>query len=418
MKHENLINEYFDGNLDSTNQELLFNELASSEELRYDFNQLFAMKMAIGKDTAAFVPAISSTEALFANLGIAGTTSSNSLAGFWTLYKAPILTGLMATMATALVMLWLLPIGSGSNNSEKSRIPVVSSYSYDTADLTLELPEEKNNESNGALIQNRELNKTKELNKIVSVNARLNSQLNNLQNQIASLNSITNMLREENKALELSTNQQTNSELNINKKTMGDNPNTVFQSNFVEQPNSFSSNNANFIINNFNTYNPETSIKLEAALGRYFQNIGSDFVERNNTFSDNLRVSGLYNLSREYSIGLDLRQENFYQEFTDISNSGQKLIYQQQPTVYSASMIFRYAPEYLEFLQVRPNIDLSVGATNIGELARIGVGLDYYLFGNTYFYFKSDYTFLSYYHKNINFSSNKYGTHLGIGVEF
>ncbi len=80
MNHDNLINEYFDGNLDSTNQELLFSELSNNEELRYDFNQLFAMKLAIGKDTAAFVPAVSTSETLFTNLGIAGASSTSSIA--------------------------------------------------------------------------------------------------------------------------------------------------------------------------------------------------------------------------------------------------------------------------------------------------------------------------------------------------
>lgn len=418
MNHDNLINEYFDGNLDSTNQELLFGELSNSEELRYDFNHLFAMKLAIGKDTAAFVPAVSTTETLFANLGIAGAAGSSSFAGFWSLYKVPIITGLMATVATALVMLWLLPVGADETNYQKNEIPIVSSSETNVAKLTIELPRE---ESNKNIVNNNQSMGTmnsQQFNKVVSDNARLNRQINNLQNQIASLNGITNKLSQENSVLKLTKENSANSKSEQIEKNFENNKNTVFQSNFVEQPNSYSSNNTNFIFNTINTYNPETSIKLEAALGRYFQTIGSNFVERNNTFSDNLRLSGLYNLSREYSIGLDLRQENFYQEFTDITNEGQKLIYQQQPIVYSASMLFRYAPEYLEFLQIRPNIDLSVGASNIGELARIGVGLDYYLFGNTYFYFKSDYTFLSYYHKDINFSSNKFGSHLGIGVEF
>lgn len=418
MNHDNLINEYFDGNLDSANQELLFSELSNSEELRYDFNQLFAIKLAIGKDTAAFVPAVSSTEALFTSLGIAGAVGSNSIAGFWALHRAPLVTGLIATVTTALVMFWLLPIGSGGSKFENNNIPIVSSYSYDTADLIIELPEERSIESNVKNEQNMVVIGSKERKRIISENTRLNKQLKNLQNQVARLSSTTNKLSEENKELKLYNNQITESKLNLNKKRIENNVNTVFQSNFVEQPNSFSSNNTNFVFNNISTYNSETSIKLEAALGRYFQNIGPDFIERNNTFTDNLRISGLYNLSKEYSVGIDLRQENFYQEFTDISNEGQKIIYQQQPTVYSASMLFRYSPEYLEFLQIRPNIDLSVGATNIGELARVGIGLDYYLFGNTYFYFKSDYTFLSYYHKNINFSSNKFGSHIGIGVEF
>jgi|GEM_PF-1554067 len=418
MNHDNLINEYFDGNLDSTNQELLFSELSNNEELRYDFNQLFAMKLAIGKDTAAFVPAVSTSETLFANLGIAGASSTSSIAGFWSLYKTPILTALLASIATALVMIWLFPIGDGYNSYYKQEIPIVKAQDISAPNLTIVLPEETSREEQ---IIYKDPSTEEMMDSYLFIENR------NLQRRLAETNS--DLIAANNKLIQLENkyNSQNNptqvpSKNIIFEEEVENNSNenykTVFQSNFVNQPNSFSSNNTNFIINNFNTHNPETSIKLEAALGRYFQDIGADFVERNNTFTDNLRISGLYNLSREYSIGLDLRQENFYQEFTDVNLEGNEVLYQQQPTVYSASMIFRYSPEYLEFLQVRSNVDLSVGATNIGELARVGIGLDYYLFGNTYFYFKSDYTFLSYFHKNINFSSNKFGSHLGIGVEF
>lgn len=405
-----MINEYFDGNLDSPNQEFLFEEIAKNEDLRYDFNQQFAMKLAIGKDTAAFVPRTQTTDALFSSLGIAGASASKF--GFLPANKKQIFTGIFSTLATVLIMLWLLPLGYSSSEVNINEIPVVSSVSYDAPNLTIELPEAvvKESSSSKGILNNENIN-NKSAEKISQLQSRL----------IASENKNKHII-EENNNLRLALDNKNNETVQNNNQNdfyANEEYNTVFESNFVGKPNNLNTNmGTNYIINNNVAYNPDASIKLEAAIGRYFQNIGNDFIERNNTFSDNLRVSGLYNLSREYSIGLDMRQENFYQEFTDVNELGNKVLYQQQPVVYSGSLLFRYSPEYLEFFKVRPNVDLSVGVTNIGELARIGVGFDYYFLGNTYFYLKSDYTFLSFFHKDINFSSNKVGTHLGLGIEF
>ncbi len=417
MNYNKSINEYFDGNLDSTNQEVLFNELSKNEELRYDFNQLFAIKLAIGNDTKAFVPAVSTSDKLFANLGIAASAKQTSRAGFWALYKAPILSGFIATVATALFMLWLLPIND-TDHHQSTGVAIVTSYESDKASLEIELPNETNGKVNSySDIENRNL--PEQIGRIRNDNLKLRHNVSNLGQQLESMNLMLNQLKDENYALRKSSDRLKESNNEEAEYIYPVNTKSVFQSNFITTPNVLNTNdNISYIINVVDVYNPETSIKLEAALGRYYQNLGTDFIERNNTFSDNIRLSGLYNLSRDYSLGLDLRQENFYQEFTDINNDGKKIEYQQQPTVYTASMLFRYSPEYLEFLKVRPNVDLSVGVSNIGELARVGFGLDYYLFSNTYMYFKSDYTFLSFHHKDVNFSTNKIGTHLGMGVEF
>lgn len=408
-----MINEYFDGDLEGPNQEVLFGEIAKNEDLRYDFNQLFAMKMAIGKDTAAFVPRTESADAIFSSLGIASVSSSKF--GFLTNNKKQIYTGILTTLATILIMLWLLKWGNSEYNAN---IPVVSSISMDAPSLTMEIPVEKIDAINqDKAIVERAI--SQDYKTIIAHNNNLNTHLDMLALDNKKLRADNRSIRNSYAQLAEQNNLENNNSISTNNELLNSEYNSVFESNFVQTPNSLLSKNGNnYIFNNSGVYNPETSIKLEAAVGRYFQNIGTDFIERNNTFSDNLRLTGLYNLSREYSIGLDLRQENFYQEFTDINQSGNKVLYQQQPVVYSGSLIFRYSPQFIEFLNVKPNIDLSVGITNIGELARIGFGVDYYLFGNTYFYFKSDYTFLSYYHKNINFSSNKFGTHVGVGIEF
>ena len=331
MQYDNMINEYFDGNLDSTNQEFLFAEMAKNEDMRYDFNQQFAMKMAIGKDTAAFVPRTETTDALFSTLGIAGASATKL--GFLATNKKQIFTGFFTTLATVLIMLWLLPLGDSSLEISRNEIPVISSYDVNLSVLTIEVPKEENNEAVPILPSP---------NKNAMLNLYHQEQYLYLSNEVADLNSQLLAAKSENQRIMNENNNLKSSLIDITTQPTvsneqkdiyaDENYSTVFQSNFVEIPNNLNTNTStNFTINNNVAYNPETSIKLEAAVGRYFQALGTDFIERNNTFSDNLRVSGLYNLSREYSIGVDMRQENFYQEFTDVNDQGNKVLYQQQP---------------------------------------------------------------------------------------
>lgn len=414
MNKESLINDYFDGNLDSSNQEILFSELTNSEEMRYAFNQLFALKLAISKDITAFVPTSDTTNTLFAKLGISAIPSENNSFGlFFSKYGKQFLTSAFTCLATVLVMLWLFPKGNSThiNNKYNKDIPLVSSsekvqknsvsrpatdansYKYDNEISLLKFD---NNKLYGLV------------NSLTNENNLLKSQNNNLNKALAIINDKLDNINSKSHSLQqLSPEKQEEYA-------------SVFQSNFVSNnnPNSINSFTPNFIYLNSGEAGNNKTLRLEASVGRYFQSIGKGFIDRNNTFTDNLRINGLYNLSNEFALGIDLRQENFYQEFTGVTNKGEEILYQQQPTVYSGSLLFRYYPEYLNYYQFNPSLELSIGISNIGELARIGVGFDYYLLGNTYFYLKSDYSFLSFYHKNINFSSSKIGTHIGLGVEF
>lgn len=414
MNKENLINDYFDGKLDSPNQELLFGELSNSEELRYAFNQLFALKLAISKDITAFVPKSETTNALFTKLGISTIPSENSSFGlFFSKYKKQFLTGAFTSLATVLVMLWLFPKGNSTHviKQHNMDIPWISSTEKEYKNLTSQQQIDDNNykydnEISLLKFENKKISSI--INHLTKENNLLKSKNDNLNKAIAIIDD-----KYDNIKSKPITQQQRSPE---RQKEYA----TVFQSNFVSynNPNSINTFTPNFIYFNNVDVSTNKMLRLEASVGKYFQSIGNGFIDRNNSFTDNLRINSLYNLSNEFSLGIDLRQENFYQEFTDVTNKGEEILYQQQPTVYSGSLLFRYYPEYLKYFQFNPNVELSIGISNVGELARIGVGFDYYFVGNTYFYFKSDYSFLSYYHKNINFSSSKIGSHIGLGIEF
>jgi len=66
---ERMLHAFLDGELDSANEELLFEKLSSDSALRAEMQQHLAMRKAIQHDNEAFTPPASATSAVFAALG-------------------------------------------------------------------------------------------------------------------------------------------------------------------------------------------------------------------------------------------------------------------------------------------------------------------------------------------------------------
>ena len=66
---ERMLHAFLDGELDSTNEELLFEKLSSDSALRSEMQQHLAMRKAIQHDNEAFTPPAAATSAVFAALG-------------------------------------------------------------------------------------------------------------------------------------------------------------------------------------------------------------------------------------------------------------------------------------------------------------------------------------------------------------
>jgi len=116
MENSKLIHEFTDGTLEATNEPVLFNLLANDEELRHEFKQELAIKSAIRSDKKAFTPAAASTLGIFSSLGfvppaaavgsaVVGGIAAGAVksAGILTNISASMITGIVATIATAVV---------------------------------------------------------------------------------------------------------------------------------------------------------------------------------------------------------------------------------------------------------------------------------------------------------------------------
>lgn len=80
------IQELFDGKIDPQQEDQLMMQIATNDEVRYEFKQLLAIETAVKKDFSAFTPPVAATEALFGKLGMnefASPIPSQTNLGFW-----------------------------------------------------------------------------------------------------------------------------------------------------------------------------------------------------------------------------------------------------------------------------------------------------------------------------------------------
>ncbi|MBI3260186.1 MAG: hypothetical protein HYZ54_12050 [Ignavibacteriae bacterium] len=125
-----LLQAFLDGELEQSHEQPLFNELASSGELRNEMRELLAMRSAVQQDIEAFTPPLAATSNIFSTLGFslpAATSASAvgageafsassaaataSVASWWGKFWLPSATALIGAGVT----FWLLNWGYNSN---------------------------------------------------------------------------------------------------------------------------------------------------------------------------------------------------------------------------------------------------------------------------------------------------------------
>ena len=157
---------------------------------------------------------------------------------------------------------------------------------------------------------------------------------------------------------------------------------------------------------------------VEVGFNDYLQQIPNDFNQRNNGLTQNFSLDAYYKAFEDFEIGISVRRENLFQSFNEITEDNNLIVFEQQPLLWSTGLSLRYNPDELRFYNFQPNTFVTIGGTRVGEMARIGLGLNYYISDNLHIYYRSDYSLLRYFHNDIHYSSAKFGNSVGIGIDF
>lgn len=414
MDKSRLIHDFVDGTLNSVEEEQLFQMLASNDESRNELKQHLAIKSAVKNDTMAYTPTANSTMKVFSTLGFtapivgaevnqgvsssSATISSGTKAGFWSSFSSPIITGVVSTLATAVVAILLFQpflnkldnkinilqkenqqLTKQLENQQINNIPVVTSSSTDSKQTAQKTVLQKPLVKYIYIQRDNKTNEKSEINQKPIENegfTNLDLSMSNIVND--KINTINNH----------------KFNLPYDNKFIAD----IDFSNIYIRQNIGLNMEVNRLINWFDTaptINP------------------SNYNKMNNT-----SITLFYEVSDNISLGAEYRQETFFQTFRGIDNKGQLYEYQQQPNFTSGGLVARYSFNNLKFYGIVPYLQLYGGITNVGYIGRGMFGLKYSPYPNISFIVSGERSQLYYKFQNKRFNDGKFDLNYGVSFNF
>jgi len=476
MDYINHIYEFVDGTIDPLKEQQLFNELSINEELRSELKEQISVSNAIKNDFIAFNPSADSTLKIFSQLGMtsAVATSSNilgnsliknKLLGLFSNYSQAIYT-LIGTSVLATIGYFMLefngnsinliqngnnqPTYNSSSNNSSNNIPNSYSFNNDNKnDENLSKNLSKNDTTfkteiiyKDRIIYKEDASKVKNLTSVYKSRInQLNQKIKDLENNLTqNSNSSSDNLNTENTNLNLAeiiekTKIETKIEVEkqyetfyhtiyLSKETPNIVENIVFKNEFITTKSTDILVPMENIQRNYERYNEsyfdkseQIGISLETSWAQYFSTVEEKINPAQYQNFNNFRVAALYNFNNEISAGLDFRRENFYQVYNLIDKIGDPYIYEQKPNFNTLSAVVRYKPNFLKFYNFDPFAQFGIGGNVAGEVGRIMIGSEYKIANNYKFLMAFDYNMLNFHHNQIRYTSNKYGFHMGIGID-
>jgi hypothetical protein len=421
MNYEELVHEFLDGALESGKEEQLFLSLSASDDLRTELKQQLAIRNAVRSDIKAMAPRAESTIRIFSELGFTAPVPAQSLApvpapiGLWTRFAgfmnkntANLMTGIVSSVATALIMIMLLKGGivNIGNETDSSRnytesIPVTDSREIQNSKNFNSSLKIENNTNN----TEKKTSEPKVVYKYIYVKNDSQKQDNPITQPIVDDN-----FSDKQKLLSSYSDfvpSHTNSMSTFDRKNRG----------FIE-----SNLNSTIVPESFKIYDLSnlentTHFALEANTSSYFYNSQERVTQSNLQNFSNTSFAFRYKFNEEFQVGYEYRLENFYQKFEGY-DSDNLYAYEQNPNLESHSLSFKYAPEFLNFYDAQLYVQTSLGGTKIGPIGRLMFGTKINFYSNYSLLLSSDYSVIGFSHNKNWFMASKWGIHAGFGIDF
>ena len=417
-----MIHDYLDGELDQMQQDILFAELATNQDLRFDFNQQVKLQVVAQSDMAMITPPLEATNKIFASLGFSIPTEEflKSLAGdtvatspissikrFWVKHFAlnVILLFLLFMSGTMLVMnpdifntkggtnagiIKEQNVNKENNNnfSGMSSIPIVRSIAGDQGN-------NPNIADNGSVVRHSSRIPRTNNNNIFGTNSNSGIQSGNSANTVdignganLSGNGLNQNQREnifsDNELISDASQDMnlTNSAYRRVNSSMSTNSNVLVNPTQSKQDIYRYNGPTNFIINPFSLVSVDNSnwtIQVRRLLLNPAQKIdlsqSFDKPEENN-WNNNIAFSAMYKTNPYFSFGVEIGWEAFNQIFTFTDGNGQSKSQRQSPQLmWVGASCKLIASDYLWENVVYPYAQFTAGGTSVGTILRGQAGL-------------------------------------------
>jgi hypothetical protein len=136
----------------------------------------------------------------------------------------------------------------------------------------------------------------------------------------------------------------------------------------------------------------------------------------NSQLLNNFGISLLYEINQDLSIGMCFRKENFFLRYHGFDKFGLGTTFELQPNFETISGIVKY--NFIEFQDIHTNIQISLGANDVGFVNRQSIGATWLFSPNYYLTIDLEHSNMIYNTEKTYFYSNKYGLSFGFYFNF
>ncbi len=398
MNYSELLHNLFDRSLDSHQEERLFMELASNDELRTELKQVIDMEFAVRNDFEAFQPAPESQDKIFGALGIttAAVTSSAiattalTYSGWIAKYLNPILLSVGSLIFGGLLTFLLMNglSDSGANNTAKDNYMSSNHQSPTVSDASANHNIAK---TESYIIDT--VYKDRIIVKYLPGTERI-VYLTHDEESIKAIDKFNQITY----ANYSNSNNPLNTHLDVH------------------------SRGARFIDNSGSIYSPMTPFSMYNFLGEKF----SLEIKANEDWSlpkadmprssypvfNNTSAALLYKINDNLQVGVDLRQEYFYQKYNGVDDKNTAYNYYQHTNYFGAGVLARLS--LINTSNTHIFLQPALSFNKVGGVGRVMIGGEYKIVDQLSFVLGLEGSLLQFKHQGNNFYSPKVGFHYGI----
>jgi hypothetical protein len=165
-----------------------------------------------------------------------------------------------------------------------------------------------------------------------------------------------------------------------------------------------------------NLENDELGLSVEYRGSTQWYTTKSPIVPMNSAAFDNSSFGVFKKLSDEFSIGIEGRQEKFYQDFKG-TEDGIHYRYQQQANYTSGNIALRYTSP-INLRNIHPMLQGTFGVNNAGYIGRAMTGARWTPYTEISFILGIEYSHLFYEHQGNSFGADKFNFNYGFSFNF
>lgn len=384
MESEQLINDYVDGLLEPENEPALFLELSSNDELRMKLKHMLAIKNSIITNSSVFAPPVESTDKIFSALGFTSHTpkpASPFINGWKSSYFKRIAAGTIALLA----LLFFSQLSELNQNQSPRVTGIKPAKQAEPAVPLVSSREGKQVETPKVVI--RYIYRDRLI--PIGIDSSLISK-SDPQEIIPQVGIVH--LKQENFLV-------------LNNGSITQNPTLrEFANSEKYEPQI-----------DFEGLKP-SGIDIELIGSQYFMLPAATVQPSKNALFNNNGIVVRYGLNDNFALGLDLRQETFYQEFRGMDEKGIVNNYYQQPNFTSFGITGRYkynaAEGFYPFAQVYG------GGNKAGIIYRGMLGVEFAPYRSASFSLGIEYSNMIFNHQGSSYNAGKIGINYGVSFKF